>query len=123
MTTEEKQKHVEDMQKQLKIKLLDDKIILRSLTQKTAGGIVIPGMLVAYTMYEIVAVGPGHYDKRTATIQPLEVKPGDRVLVNYGSCKEIDAKTIQVDGQEEKLYLCDTAEECIIVLDDDESIG
>lgn len=123
MTAEEKKAHIADMQSQLKIKLLDDKIILRSLTQKTAGGIVIPGMLVAYTMYEVVAVGPGHYDKRTATVHPLEVAPGDRVLVNYGSCKEIEAKTIVVDGNEEKLYLCDTAEECIIVLDDDEGIG
>lgn len=105
------------------MKLLDDKIVVRSLTQKTAGGIVIPGMLVAYTMYEIIAIGPGHYDKRSGTVVPNEVKVGDRVLINYGSCKEIEGKTINIDGNEEKLYLCDTAEECIIVLDDDESIG
>lgn len=103
--------------------LLDDKLIVRSLTTKTAGGIVIPGMLVAYTMYEVVAIGPGHYDKRSGTVVPNEVKVGDRVLINYGSCKEIQGKTITVDGVEEKLYLCDTAEECIIVLDPDESIG
>lgn len=105
------------------MKLLDDKIIVRNLTKKTAGGLVIPGMLVAYTMYEIVAVGPGHYDKRGCSITPMEVKVGDRVLINYGSCKEIEGKTINVNGIDEHIYLVDTAEECIMVLDDDETIG
>lgn len=105
------------------MKLLDDKIVVRNLTKKTAGGLIIPGMLVAYTMYEIVATGPGHYDKRSGTVTPMEVKVGDKVLINYGSCKEIEGKTVNVGGVDEKLYLVDTAEECIMVLDEDETIG
>lgn len=105
------------------MKVLDDKLIVRNLTKKTAGGLVIPGMLVAYTMYEVVAAGPGHYDKRGCSVSPMEVKVGDRVLINYGSCKEIEGKTVNVDGVDEQLYLVDTAEECIMVLDEDETIG
>lgn len=102
------------------MKLLDDKMIVRNLTTKTAGGLVLPGMLVAYTMYEIVAIGPGHYVAPADTVVPNEVKVGDRVLINYGSCKSIGEH--EIDGKKEELFIVDNTEEAIMILEPGETI-
>ena len=102
------------------MKLLDDKMIVRNLTKKTAGGLVLPGMLVAYTMYEIVKIGPGHYVSSADAIIPNEVKVGDRVLINYGSCKSIGEH--EIDGKKEELFIVDNTEEAIMILEPGETI-
>lgn len=100
------------------MKLLDDKMLLKSLMGYTAGGLIIPGMVqIAYSMFEVVDIGKGHYDKRVGKVIPLPygLKVGDRVLVNVGVCKPIF-----ING--EKFYTCPNAEEAILILDDDETI-
>ena len=61
-----------------------DRIIIKTQDpeQSTAGGIIIAnakneGIVEA----EVLAVGPGTYDKKDNFVVP-EVKPGDRILVN-----------------------------------------
>lgn len=102
------------------MKVLDDKMIVRSLTRKTAGGLVLPGMLVAYTMYEIVKIGPGHYIYSMNATIPNQVKVGDRVLINYGSCTSIGEH--EIDGKKEELFLVDNSEEAIMILEEGETI-
>ena len=100
------------------MQLLDDKMILRNLTTQTAGGLYLPGIVqIAYSMFEIVDVGEGHFDKRIGKVKPLPkgLKKGDRVLVNVGVLKPIKYKG-------EKLFVCPNAEEAILILDDDETI-
>ena len=54
------------------MQLLDDKMLLKSLMDKTAGGLYIPGVVqIAYSMFEIVDLGKGHYDKRVGKVIPL----------------------------------------------------
>lgn len=102
------------------MKLLDDKMIVKNLTTKTAGGLILPGMLIAYTLYEIVKIGPGHYLPSFDTVVPNEVKVGDRVLINYGSCKSIGEH--EVNGEKVELFLVDNSEEAIMILEPDENI-
>lgn len=100
------------------MKLLDDKMLLKSLMDRTAGGLYIPGMVnIAYSLFEIVDIGKGHYDKRIGRTIPLPygLKVGDRVLVNVGVCH-----AVKING--EKYYTCPNAEEAILILDDDEKI-
>ncbi|MBO7691856.1 MAG: co-chaperone GroES [Methanobrevibacter sp.] len=100
-------------------KLLDDKMLLKNLTETTAGGLYIPQIVqIAYSLFEIVQMGKGHYDKRIDKVIPLPkgLKVGDRVLVNVGVLKPI-----VING--EKLYTCPNAEEAILILDDDERIA
>lgn len=100
------------------MKILDDKMLLRSLMDKTAGGLYIPGMVqIAYSMFEIVNMGKGHFDKRIGKVKPLPkgLKVGDRVLVNIGVLNPIN-----ING--EKLYVCPNAEEAILILEEGETI-
>ena len=100
------------------MKLLDDKMLLKPLMDKTAGGLYIPNMVqIAYSMFEVVAIGEGHYDKRVDHIIPLPcgLKVGDKILANVGVCKPLTYKG-------ETYYTCPNAEEAIVILDDDESI-
>lgn len=98
----------------------DDKMLLKKLTNKAGGGLIIPGWVnVAYSMFEIVAIGPGHYDTRVEKIIPNPVKVGDKILANIGVCKEV---VVEIEGKQEKLWFCPTAVEAICVLDNDETI-
>jgi co-chaperonin GroES (HSP10) len=100
------------------MQLLDDKMLLKSLMDKTAGGLYIPGVVqIAYSMFEIVDLGKGHYDKRVGKVIPLPygLKVGDRVLVNVGVLNKVN-----ING--ETYYTCPNAEEAILILDDDERI-
>ena len=100
------------------MQLLDDKMLLKSLMDKTAGGLYIPGVVqIAYSMFEIVDLGKGHYDKRVGKVIPLPygLKVGDRVLVNVGVLNKVN-----ISG--ETYYTCPNAEEAILILDDDERI-
>jgi chaperonin GroES len=76
---------------------LHDRVVVRRLNaeEKTAGGIIIPDTAKEKPMEgEIVAVGPGARDER-GEIQPLDVKPGDRVLFGKWSGTEV-----RIDGEE-----------------------
>ena len=76
---------------------LQDRVLIRRLEseQTTAGGIIIPDTAQEKPMEgEVVAVGPGARDE-SGKLQPLDVKPGDRVLFGKWSGTEV-----KVDGEE-----------------------
>ncbi len=76
---------------------LHDRAVVRRIDadEKTAGGIIIPDTAKEKPQQgEVVAVGPGARDE-TGNVNPLEVKPGDRVLFGKWSGTEI-----KIDGEE-----------------------
>jgi chaperonin GroES len=81
----------------MKFRPLQDRVLIRRVEgeQKTAGGIIIPDTAKEKPMEgEVVAVGPGARDE-TGKLQPLDVKPGDRVLFGKWSGTEV-----KLDGEE-----------------------
>src|SRR5262244_910250 len=80
------------------IKPLHDRVIIRRIdesAEKTAGGLFIPDTAKEKPQEgEVVAAGEGKY-KEDGTRQPLDVKPGDRVLFGKYSGSEI-----KIDGEE-----------------------
>ena len=76
---------------------LHDRILVRRVEaeEKTAGGIIIPDTAKEKPQEgEVVAVGPGARDD-SGQLQPLDVKPGDRILFGKWSGTEI-----RLDGEE-----------------------
>jgi chaperonin GroES len=76
---------------------LHDRVVIRRVTQeeKSRGGIIIPDTAQDKPMEgEIVAVGPGARAD-DGTLQPLDVKAGDRVLFGKWSGTEV-----KLDGEE-----------------------
>jgi chaperonin GroES len=76
---------------------LHDRVLIKRVEQeaKTAGGIIIPDTAKEKPMEgEVIAVGPGARDE-TGKIQPLDVKPGDRVLFGKWSGSEV-----RIEGEE-----------------------
>ena len=76
---------------------LHDRVLVRRVEaeEKTAGGIIIPDTAKEKPMEgEIVAVGPGARGE-DGKIQPLDVKPGDRVLFGKWSGTEV-----KLDGED-----------------------
>jgi chaperonin GroES len=70
---------------------LHDRVLIRRVEQeeKTPGGIIIPDTAKEKPMEgEVIAVGPGARDE-SGKVQPLDVKPGDRVLFGKWSGTEI----------------------------------
>lgn len=70
---------------------LHDRVLLRRLEQdeKTAGGIIIPDAAKEKPSEgEIVAVGSGSRDE-TGKLNPLDVKPGDKVLFSKWAGTEV----------------------------------
>jgi chaperonin GroES len=70
---------------------LHDRVVVRRVEseQKTAGGIIIPDTAKEKPQEgEVIAVGPGARDEN-GQIQPLDVKPGDRVLFGKWSGTEV----------------------------------
>lgn len=75
---------------------LHDRIAIKAVEQeeKTAGGIIIPDTAKEKPIQgKVVAVGKGLKDSN-GTLQPLEVKVGDRVL--YGKWAGTEVK---IDGE------------------------
>ncbi len=75
----------------MKFRPLHDRVVIRRVEQeeKTAGGIIIPDTAKEKPMEgEVVAAGPGARGE-DGKIQPLDVKPGDRVLFGKWSGTEI----------------------------------
>ena len=76
---------------------LHDRVLVRRIEaeEKTTGGIIIPDTAKEKPQQgEIVAVGPGASDDK-GKVQPLDVKPGDRVLFGKWSGTEV-----KLDGEE-----------------------
>jgi len=76
---------------------LHDRVLVRRVEQesKTVGGIIIPDTAKEKPMEgEVVAVGPGARDE-AGKVQPLDVKPGDRVLFGKWSGTEV-----RIEGEE-----------------------
>ena len=76
---------------------LHDRVLIRRVEaeEKTAGGIIIPDTAKEKPMEgEVVAVGPGARGE-DGTVQPLDVKAGDRVLFGKWSGTEV-----KLDGED-----------------------
>ena len=76
---------------------LHDRIVLRRIDAeaKSKGGIIIPDTAKEKPQEgEVVAVGPGARDE-SGRIQPLDLKPGDRVLFGKWSGTEV-----KIDGED-----------------------
>ena len=76
---------------------LHDRVLVRRIESedKTAGGIIIPDNAKEKPSEgEVVAVGAGARDE-TGKVQPLDVKPGDRVLFGKWSGTEV-----RIDGED-----------------------
>jgi chaperonin GroES len=76
---------------------LHDRVLVRRVEaeEKTLGGIIIPDTAKEKPMEgEVVAVGPGARGE-DGTVQPLDVKAGDRVLFGKWSGTEV-----KLDGED-----------------------
>jgi len=74
----------------MKLRPLHDRVIVKRLEEerKSAVGIVIPDTAAEKpSMGEVVAVGPGKTDEH-GKLQPMGVKPGDKVLFGKYSGQE-----------------------------------
>jgi chaperonin GroES len=81
----------------MKFRPLHDRVVVRRIEEdeRTRGGIIIPDTAKEKPQQgEIVAVGPGAPDDK-GKVQPLDVKPGDRVLFGKWSGTEV-----KLDGEE-----------------------
>ncbi|MGF1611687.1 MAG: co-chaperone GroES [Kiloniellales bacterium] len=81
----------------MKFRPLHDRVLLKRVEgeEKSAGGIIIPDTAKEKPMEgEVVATGPGARGE-DGKIQPLDVKPGDRVLFGKWSGTEV-----KIDGEE-----------------------
>jgi chaperonin GroES len=70
---------------------LHDRILVKRIEaeEKTPGGIIIPDTAKEKPIEgEVLAVGPGARDE-TGTVQPLDVRVGDRVLFGKWSGTEV----------------------------------
>jgi chaperonin GroES len=81
----------------MKIRPLQDRIIVKRIDEeeKTKGGIIIPDTAKEKPQEaKVIAVGKGKV-KEDGTVQPLDVKKGDRVLFSKYSGTEIT-----IEGEE-----------------------
>ncbi len=81
----------------MKFRPLHDRVLLQRVDQeeKTVGGIIIPDTAQEKPMEgEVVATGPGARGE-DGKLQPLDVKPGNRVLFGKWSGTEV-----KVDGED-----------------------
>lgn len=82
---------------QLKIRPLQDRLVVRRLTEqeKTAGGIIIPDTAKEKPQEgEVLAVGNGKV-LENGKVQPLDVKAGDKILFSKYSGTEV-----KIEGEE-----------------------
>ena len=81
----------------MKFRPLHDRVVVRRIEaeERTKGGIIIPDTAKEKPQEgEVIAVGPGARDE-TGKIQPLDVKPGNRVLFGKWSGTEV-----RIDGED-----------------------
>lgn len=83
-------------QARTKVAPLADRVVIRALedTEKMRGGLFIPDTAKEKPQQgEIIAVGPGRYEKNVRV--PMEVKVGDKVLYGKYSGTEVTIETEQ----------------------------
>jgi chaperonin GroES len=83
--------------RKMKFRPLHDRVVVRRIDEdeRTKGGIIIPDTAKEKPQQgEVVAVGPGETDEK-GQVQPLDVKPGDRVLFGKWSGTEV-----KIDGED-----------------------
>ena len=83
-------------QNSTKVAPLADRVVIRALedTEKMRGGLFIPDTAKEKPQQgEIIAVGPGRYEKNVRV--PMEVKVGDKVLYGKYSGTEVTIETEQ----------------------------
>jgi chaperonin GroES len=76
---------------------LHDRVVVRRIEEdeRTPGGIIIPDTAKEKPQQgEVISVGPGARDEK-GTVQPLDVKAGDRILFGKWSGTEV-----KIDGEE-----------------------
>ena len=76
---------------------LGDRVLVKRVEEeaKTRGGIIIPDTAKEKPQEgEVIAVGPGARDD-SGKVQPLDVKPGDRILFGKWSGTEV-----KLDGED-----------------------
>jgi len=81
----------------IKFRPLQDKILVRRLTQeeKTKGGIIIPDTAKEKPQEgEVIATGNGKF-LETGKVQPLDVKTGDKVLF-----AKYSGSDVKIEGEE-----------------------
>ena len=74
----------------MKFRPLHDRVLVKRIDaeEKTAGGIIIPDTAKEKPMQgEVIAVGPGRYEKDKRV--PMELKVGDKVLYGKYSGTEV----------------------------------
>jgi len=79
-----------------KVAPLSDRVVVRALedTEQMRGGLFIPDTAKEKPQQgEIIAVGPGRYEKNVRV--PMELKTGDRVL--YG---KYSGSEVTIDGEQ-----------------------
>jgi chaperonin GroES len=89
----------------MKLKPLEDRVIVKAVTQeeKTASGIVLPDTAKEKPMLgEVVATGDGKWDEAGTKRLPVDVKKGDKVI--YGKYSGTEYKT--KDGEELLILRC-----------------
>ena len=77
---------------------LGDRVLVKRVEEesKTKGGIIIPDSAKEKPQEgEVVAVGPGVRDER-GTVNPLELKAGDRILFGKWSGTEVKLEGIDL---------------------------
>jgi chaperonin GroES len=83
-------------QTNVKVAPLSDRVVVKALedTEQMRGGLFIPDTAKEKPQQgEIIAVGPGRYEKNVRV--PMEVKVGDKVLYGKYSGSEVTINTEQ----------------------------
>lgn len=94
-------------------------VLVKKINDKVAGSIFIPSFgNMGYCYCEVVAVGKGAYFMPKDELIPLQIKVGDRTLINQGVMEEYE---IVKDGEKQTYYWVPSVE-CTMVLDDTEGI-
>lgn len=81
---------------ELKIKPLQDRVVVRPLTDEEAGNVSVSGIIIPDTAKQdkpeqgvVVAVGNGKWDEDGEKRIPLDVKVGDRVVFSKYGYEEV----------------------------------
>ena len=94
-------------------------VIVKKINDKVAGSIFIPSFgNMGYCYCEVVAVGKGAYFMPNDSTIPMQVKVGDRTLINQGVLEEYEIVKDGVKGT----YYWVPAVECTMILDPNEGV-
>jgi chaperonin GroES len=87
------------------LKPLLNRVVLERLKEKTGGLILAPAGQKSAHRAKVIAVGPGMLDRQNGEHIPVDLKPGDIVLINpfLGLTSEVDGQEIVIQKEEEIL--------------------